>query len=148
MLSRDKSIFLHRQILISYFLLTTSILVSTSTTVLSSPVALLLFQAAYLGHRPPVPPPKPPPWKRAAISPGWGNPLPPHVSDACSAQRSWGLSAHSPHSPAPQPKENRRSHARTATSPHAAFYTCILEDLLAGIQTLVRYSGLWGVSLN
>lgn len=59
MLSRDKSIFLYGQILISYFLLTTSILVSTSTTVLSSPVALLLFQAAYLGHRLPALPPKP-----------------------------------------------------------------------------------------
>ena len=71
MFSCDKYIFLHHQILISYFLLKTSILVSTSTTVLSSPVALLLFQAAYLGHRPPEPSTQSPPG-RAPLSPPVG----------------------------------------------------------------------------
>lgn len=84
MLSCDKSIFLHHLILISYFLLTTSIPVSTSSPVLSSPVALLLFQAAYLGHSPST---QTPPGS-APLSLRVGVIHSPHVSDACSAQRS------------------------------------------------------------
>lgn len=124
MLSCDKSIF-HHLILISYFLLTTSIPVSTSPPVLSSPVALLLFQAAYLGHSPST---QTPPGS-APLSLRVGVIHSPHVSDACSAQRSRDYLLTDPTAQR-EPRERRRRRVRTAPSPHAAFHTRALEDLL------------------